>query len=128
MAWKIYFWAVAVLLLGPLPIKLVLYALGKGKNPRAVMVEEVANGAFFAIGMVGLYGFVTHTPLLVPLFWRAWVVLAVVVSLGSLWWSPKIRHADAVLGRTLTRVVIAVGSLVFIPMLVALWQYAAAGF
>ena len=125
MGWTIYFWALAALLVLPLPFKIAEYALGKDKSPMVVKIEEMANAVFFFVGLVGLYGFVFHVDLLTQSFWRAWVILAIVISIAGLVWSPKLKYAAVVLGKTRARVVIGVGSLAYIPMLVGLWQIGA---
>jgi hypothetical protein len=123
MGWMIYFWAVAALLLLPLPFKLFEYATGRDTSPTAVKVEEMANAAFFAVGLAALHGWVYGHVVGTAGFWRAWVVIAVAVSLAGLAWSPKLRYADSVLGTRRLRVVMAVGTLLLLPMLVAIWRY-----
>jgi hypothetical protein len=123
MAWAVYFWLIAAFLVLPLPFKLLEYVAGKDSSPRIVKVEEMANAAFFLVGLVGLYGFVYHVQFLSPFFWRAWIGLAILVSVGGIFWSPKIRYGSSVLGKTRTRLIIGVGSLAFAPMLVGLFYY-----
>ena len=125
MGWVIYFWVIAVMLLAPLPFKIAGYVSGKDNSPTSVKVEEMANAAFFAIGLVGLYGFVYKLQLFAPWFWRAWIVLAIAVSVAGLFWSPKIKYGVGVMGKARTRLVIGVGSLVFVPMFVGLFYYSA---
>jgi len=122
MGWKIYFWAIAALLVLPLPLKLAGYISGKDTSPVAVKIEEMANAAFFLVGLVGLYGFVYQETFLTPLFWKGWVVLAVALSIVGPFWSPKLKYGASVMGPTRVRVAIALGFLVFVPMLVAVWQ------
>jgi len=121
MGWKIYFWAIAALLVVPLPFKLAGYFSGKDASPKAVKLEEMANAAFFIVGLFGLYGAVYQVGMLTPLFWKAWVVLAVALSVAGLFWSPKIKYGASVMGASRVRAAIAVGFLVFAPMLVAVW-------
>jgi hypothetical protein len=122
MGWTIYLWAIAALLVLPLPFKIAEYILGKDKSPKAVKIEEMANAVFFFVGLVGLYGFVYHVDILGQVFWRTWVVLAIALSIAGMIWSPKLKYATLVLGKTRARVVIATGFLAFVPMLVGLWR------
>lgn len=126
MAWIIYFWAITAYFIIFLPFKIAEYVSGKDKSPRSVKFEEMANTAFFLVGLVGLYGFVYNEAFLTPLFWRAWIGIAVVISVAAVFWSPKVKYADNVMGKTRTRIVVAIGSLVFVPMLVGLFEYSAA--
>jgi hypothetical protein len=126
LAWKIYFWLVAAALLLPLPYKLFEYATGRDASPRGIKVEEMANAAFFILGLPALYGFAYASAGYASWLWKAWVVVAVVVSIGGLVWSPKIRYARSVMGPGPTRAILAVGSLALVPMLVAVWRFAQA--
>ena len=126
LAWKIYFWLVAALLLLPLPFKIFEYITGRDGSPRIVKIEEMTNAAFFAVGLVGLYGYVYKQQFLAPSFWKIWVVLAVVISITALFWSPKLTYAVATMGQSNVRLVLAAGSLFLLPMLVGIWRYAAA--
>ena len=125
MGWKIYFWAIAAYLLLPLPYKLFEYATGRDASPRAIKIEEMANAAFFILGLPALYGFAFGAAGYAPWLWKAWVAVAVAVSIGGLFWSPKVRYAQSVMGPGLTRAILAVGSLVLVPMLFAVWGFAA---
>src|SRR3990167_1062765 len=126
MAWIIYFWAIAAYFVFFLPFKIAEYVSGKDKSPRSVKIEEMANTAFFLVGLVGLYGFVYGVKFFTPLFWRGWIALAIVISIAAVFWSPKVKYADNVMGKTRTRIVVAIGSLVFVPMLVGLFVYSSA--
>jgi hypothetical protein len=123
MAWIIYFWAIAAVLVLPLPFKVIEYISGKDKSPMSVKIEEMTNAVFFFVGLVGLYGFVYNVDYLSPLFWRIWIVLAVVLSIAAIFWSPKLKYAVNVMGKTRTRIVVGIGSLAFVPMLVGLFIY-----
>ena len=122
MAWTVYFWAVAALLVLPVPFKIAGYLSGKDASPKSVKIEEMANLAFFLFGLVGLYSYVHGVHLPSPAIWKAWVVLAVLVSLAGLFWSPKLKYAADVMGKGRTRIVIAVGFVAFVPMMVAVWR------
>ena len=126
MAWKIYFWLVAALIVLPLPFKIFEYVTGRDGSPTIVKIDEMFNAAFFAVGLVGLYGFAYQHHFLVPLFWKTWVVLAVVVSLAGLVWSPKLKYGVSVMGKSRTRAILAVGTIFLVPMLVGVWLYSAA--
>jgi len=126
MAWVVYFWLVAALLLLPLPFKIFEYVTGKDSSPTIVKAEEMLNAAFFSVGLVGLYGFAYQQPLLTPTFWKLWVVLAVLISISGLFWSPKLKYGLGVMGKLRTRLVLAIGTLFLLPMLVGIWHYSAA--
>ena len=127
MAWKIYFWLVAVLILVPLPFKLFEYVTGRDDSPRIVKAEEMLNAAFFAVGLIGLYGFAHEQPtLLPPSFWAGWVILAILLSVTAIFWSPKLKYAAGVMGKARTTIFVSLGTLFLIPMLVGVWRYAAA--
>ena len=125
MFWVAYFWIVAALLIAPLPLKLSAYASGKDDSPRGVKVDEMLHAAVFLTGLVGLYGYVYHSDL--PSAWKGWVLLAVVYSVASVLWSPRVKYAATRLGMFGARVVIGLGFLVFVPMLVGVWRGAGAG-
>ena len=118
-----YLWALAALLLLPLPWKAWEYATGRDTSPTIVKVEEMANAAFFLVGLAGLYALAYGHRWGTAWFWRGWIVVAVLLSLGGLAWSPKLRYAGSVLGRRRLRAVMVVGTLAFVPMLLALWHY-----
>jgi hypothetical protein len=123
MGWAIYFWAIAAWLLLPMPFKISGYITGKDDSPRAAKIEEVLNTLFFLVGLLGFYGYVYQVHLLTPLFWRAWVVLAVAISLaGLVWASPKLRYGISVLGQARVKVLVGVSFLVYAPMLVGVWR------
>jgi hypothetical protein len=122
MGWKLYFWAIALMLVAPLPFKLYEYATGRDTSPRIVKIEEMANAVFFLGGLVGLYAYAFAAHALATPWWRAWVVAAVLLSIGGVLWSPKVRHAHGVMGAGRTRAVMAVGTLVLLPMLVGVWR------
>ena len=126
MAWKIYFWVIAALLVLPLPYKIFEYSTGRDASPKIVKIEEMANAVFFGIGLIGLYGFVYQREFFSPLFWRVWVVLAVIISIAAFFWSPKFKYALEVLGKKRLKAFLAIGSLVLLPMLFAVYSYSAA--
>jgi hypothetical protein len=123
MAWKLYAWLIAAALLLPLPWKLFEFSTGRDDSPRRVKVEEMANAALMIAGLPALFAFAYGLPTRAPVAWLAWVVLAVVLSLVGLAWSPKVRHAESVMGVARTRAVMALGTLVYAPMLFAVWRH-----
>jgi len=123
MAWKVYFWLLAAALVLPLPYKLYEYATGRDPSPRAVKVEEMANAALMLLGLPALYAFAHGLPAYAPMLWQGWVVLVVVASIAGLAWSPKVRHGEAVMGAARTRIVMAIGTLAFVPMLYGVWRF-----
>jgi hypothetical protein len=124
VGWKIYFWVIAAFLLLPLPYKLHEYATGRDTSARGIKIEEMANAVFFIAGLPALYGFAWHTPGHASWRWKGWVVAAVALSIAGPLWSPKLRYASAVMGVARTRIVIALGTLAFVPMLVAVFRFA----
>jgi hypothetical protein len=124
LAWKIYFWLVAAALLLPLPWKLFEFATGRDPSPRGVKIEEIANAGLMILGLPALYAFAYGLPTRAPMAWMGWVVLGVVLSLVGLAWSPKVRYAESVMGVARTRLVMALGTIVYAPMLIGVWRYA----
>ena len=122
MAWTVYFWLVAALLLVPLPFKVAGYISGKDASPKSVKIEEMANLVFFLFGLVGLYSYVYAVQLLTPTVWKTWVVVSVLISVAGLIWSPKLKYAVDVMGKVRTRIAIAVGFIALVPMLVGVWR------
>jgi len=122
MAWTVYFWLVAALLLVPLPFKVAGYISGKDASPKSVKIEEMANLAFFLFGLLGLYSYVYAVQLLTPTVWKTWVVVSVLISVAGLIWSPKLKYAVDVMGKVRTRIAIAVGFIALVPMLVGVWR------
>ena len=123
MGWIIYFWAIAAWLILAWPFKIADYISGKDKSSRSGRIEEVANGCFFLVGLVGLYGYVYRVTILTPSFWRAWIVVAIALSIFGIFRAPKLKYATEVMGKRLTRLVLVVGFAVFIPMFVGLFDY-----
>jgi hypothetical protein len=123
MAWKIYFWAMAAFLVLPLPWKLWEYATGRDASPRRVKVEEMANLALMLLGLPALYAYAFGLPTVAPALCQAWVAVAVLASIAGVFWSPKVRQAEAVMGAGRARMVMAIGALAFVPMLVAVARY-----
>ena len=122
MNWIVYFWVIAVLLIAPLPFKIAGYVRGRDDSPRAVKIEEMLNAAVFLVGLVGLYGYAYQVNLPGPSIWRACVVFAALLSVGSLLWSPRLAYVALRLGTVGARVVIGLGFLAFAPMLVGVWR------
>jgi hypothetical protein len=123
MGWKIYFWAMAAYLLLTLPFKVFEYASGRDRSAWTIKAEESGNVVFFLVGLLGLYGFVYGHAFATPWFWRAWLAVAIALSIAGLFWSPKVKYAVQVMGKARTRIVLAVSSLAFLPMLVGIWRY-----
>jgi hypothetical protein len=122
MGWVIYFWAIAAWLVIPMPFKIAGYISGKDDSPKAAKIEEALNTLFFLVGLVGFHGFVYHTQILTPLFWRVWVVIAAAISLaGLIWVSPKLKYAIGVMGPSRVKLLVGVSFLLYTPMLVGVW-------
>ena len=123
MGWVIYFWVISAWLIIPLPFKIAGYISGKDDSPRTAKIEEALNTLFFLIGLVGFYGFIYQVHMLTPLFWRAWVVFAVVISVvGLIWVSPKLKYGISVMGQARVKILVGVSFLVYAPMLVGVWH------
>ncbi|QSX37231.1 hypothetical protein [Shewanella sedimentimangrovi] len=123
MGWQISFWILAAILVLPLPFKLLGYFSGKDDSPVWVKLEELANAGFMALGLLAFHGFIEQTPYLTPGIWAGWLVLALLWSLASLFWSPKLRYAADLLGVKHMRVLAAFSTLLFAPLFVAVWLY-----
>ena len=79
--WKIYFWIIALQLLG-VPIGAYYFS--------SISIMDIANWVFVALGVVGLYGFVYQKALLTEKFWKLflpafviWDILFLVIWLPN---------------------------------------------
>ena len=125
LAWQVYFWFLAVSLVLPLPFKLHAYATGRDPSPTAVKIEEMANLALALVGLAGLFGLAYGHEFGTAWLWRGWVVLELALSLLVFTGTPKLRYAESVMGVRRTRITMAVGTALLLPLLVGVWHYAA---
>ncbi|KFZ38706.1 hypothetical protein HR45_04600 [Shewanella mangrovi] len=124
MFWQMCFWLLAALIILPLPFKLYEYATGKDDSPRIVKIEEMTNALFLGIGLIAFYGFIHQQLFLSKTFWQAWLVIAVVWSILSLFWSPKLNYATQVLGKKGMYIGAIIGVIITLPLLIAVYLYA----
>lgn len=124
MFWQISFWLLAVLLIIPFPFKIYEYATRKDKSPLSVKVEEMLNAIFLAIGLIAFYGFINNVSYFTPMFWKIWLIIAVLLSTVGLYWSPKTKYAVEVMGKKKTTVLMVFSTLIYLPMFIAVYQYA----
>ena len=124
MFWQISFWVLAVILILPLPFRIHGYLYGRDKSPVIVKVEEIGIMLFFAVGLVGFYGYLHHETYMYPNFWKGWLIVCVSWSLLSFFWSPKLNHVAAQIGKMRMLLIATLSLLVFSPMFVAVYLYA----
>jgi hypothetical protein len=119
------FWATAFLLILPFPFKIGAILLGKDKRPIAVKVEELCNAAFLSIGLIAFwnYAYLDSTSN-APLFWYSWLLIAVSLSVLAVFKSSKLHYAKEQIGTRATVVASILSSVFFLPMLVAVFNYA----
>ncbi|MFT4940143.1 MAG: hypothetical protein ACI88A_003195 [Paraglaciecola sp.] len=123
--WKVTFWLTASLLILPFPFKLAGYISGKDTSPLRVKIEEMANALFLAIGLIAFWAYAYTKPIAIPpVFWYIWLTVSVVWSCLGVFKSSKLTYAKSQIGGKAT-VLFALGStLFFLPMLVAVFNYA----
>lgn len=126
--WLIAFWGILLLLVLPIPFRLLMYLSGRVVLPKAVIVDESAASIMALIGCVGMYGFVFQVPLLNPIFWQVFFAVFVGYSLLIPFYSPKLQLIADLTSRNKQRVLIFVTMLITLPLYVALCLYAFGGF
>ncbi|WP_123421773.1 hypothetical protein [Gallaecimonas pentaromativorans] len=125
MFWKIMFWATALLLILPFPFKIGAIALGKDKRPLSVKIEELSNAVFLSIGLIAFWHYAYSNEIsTIPLFWYSWLFIAVAWSIFAVFKSSKLNYAQEQIGTKATIVVSALSTVFFVPMLVAVFNYA----
>ena len=121
---KISFWLIAAILILPFPFKVYEHISGKDDSPKIVKIEEISNAIFMGTGLVGFYGFMNDIEFINPTFWKVWFIVAVLWSLSSFFWSPKLAYAKDILGKNKMRIAALVGVVISLPMLIAVYYYA----
>ena len=123
--WKVTFWLTASLLILPFPFKLAGYISGKDNSPLSVKIEEMANALFLAIGLIAFWAYAYSKSIAIPpVFWYIWLTVSVGWSCIAVFKSSKLTYAKSQIGGKAT-VLVAVGStLFFLPMFVAVFNYA----
>ncbi|QSX32305.1 hypothetical protein JYB87_11015 [Shewanella avicenniae] len=124
MFWQIWFWLLVALFVLPFPFKIYEYATGKDDSPLEVKVEEMANLLFSAIGLIGYYGYIQQQSYLSPTFWEVWLVVGILWSLLSLFWSPKLAYGTQIHGARRMRWLMAISTLIVLPLYIAVYRYA----
>ena len=119
MFWLISFIILLTITVVPFPFKIYGYLSGKDDSPKLVKFEEITNALFMSVGLFGFYGFISDRVYLTPLFWNGWLCVAIVWSLLPLFWSPKLDYATEMLGCYKMRLLAAVSSILYLPLLYA---------
>jgi len=126
MFFKTMFWLTAILIVLPFPFKVFEIVTGKDKRPLAVKVEELSNAVLLSIGLIGFWYYAfTDKASNSPWLWYGWLLLTVLLSILAVFKSSKLRYANEQVGSKAT-VILSVGStLFFVPLFVAVFNYAA---
>jgi hypothetical protein len=124
MFWHISFWLLVALIALPLPFKIYEYAKGKDKSSIGVKIEEMSNALFMAVGLVAFYGYLNDQTYFFPSFWMAWLVIGVIWSVSSIFWSPKLAYATEVMGKNNMRLFAGLSCLLYAPLFLAVYFYA----
>ncbi|WP_209326799.1 hypothetical protein [Pseudoalteromonas sp. PA2MD11] len=124
MFWLISFIILLAITVVPFPFKIYGYLSGKDDSPMIVKFEEMTNALFMSVGLFGFYGFISDRVYLTPLFWNGWLCVAIVWSLLPLFWSPKLDYATEMLGCYKMRLLAGVSSILYLPLLFAVYFYA----
>lgn len=115
--WTLYFWVIAVLVIGTALGRLYLYF-----RTEVVTAYDLVESGVSVVAIVGLYGYVYQTNYLAPIFWQfVWVLLLLTwfVSLGS----GKNREMIKKIGAKKGIAVIAATTIIGLPTLVGLFIY-----
>lgn len=124
MFWDVVFWCLVIILVVPLPFKLVGYIKGTDTSKTSVKIEEMTNAIFMSSGLIALYGYSNNTMIFEPSIWKVWLVIAVAWSVLAIFWSPKLNYAAEIMGRKKTRILAIISSLIYAPLFVAVYLYA----
>ena len=124
MFWLIFFIILLAITVVPFPFKIYGYLSDKDDSPMIVKFEEMTNSLFMSVGLFGFYGFISDRVYLTPLFWNGWLCVAIVWSLLPLFWSPKLDYATEMLGCYKMRLLAGVSSILYLPLLFAVYFYA----
>ncbi|QYJ92642.1 hypothetical protein [Shewanella spartinae] len=124
--WVVMFWITAAYLLIPFPFKVGALVMGKDKRPVAAVIEEQANAIFHFLGLIAFWGYVyADNRVANPMLWYAWLVIAILWSVIALFKSAKVDYAVSQIGPKVTKILCLVGMLLFLPMYIAVFEYAA---
>ena len=122
--WQVLFWILFLLLVLPLPFKLYGYLTGADKSKTSVKVEESLNALFFSFGLIALHGFINQVQYFSDVIWQVWLLIAVLWSISALIWSPKLTYASEVMGKTKTRWLSLLSTIIYAPLVYAVYLYA----
>ncbi|MCO7188382.1 MULTISPECIES: hypothetical protein [unclassified Pseudoalteromonas] len=125
MFWKIMFWATALLLIVPLPFKVGALVLGRDTRSPLVIIEELSNAVFLGIGLIAFWQYAyTNGISNSPQLWNGWLFIAIAWSILAVFKSPKLSYAQEKIGKTTTVAVSVLSTIFFLPMFVAVFNYA----
>lgn len=121
---QIWFWLLCALIILPLPFKIYEYISARDKSPFIVKVEEMLNALFLSVGLIAFYGYLNNELYLFPKFWLIWLILSIAISVVSIFCSPKLKYASKVMGKNNTKVFVAMGITLYLPLYFVVYQYA----
>lgn len=124
MILEVSFWVLLGLLVLPFPFKVFEYLTGRDKSPLIVKVEEMSLALFTAIGLFAFYGYLNNLDFLFSKFWFAWLIVSIVWSIASIFFSPKLKYATDILGKKKVQILGVIGVLINAPMYYAVYMYA----
>ncbi len=127
LAWQIAFWITAALTIVPFPFKIYGYLNGSDKSPILVKVDELFAVALTWIGLVAFFGFVYDKAFFTQTVWFAWLSIMLLFTVTGPFWSPKLAYAKEVLGDKTYHVVYWSSLVIYMPMFLAVFQYAQNG-
>ncbi len=96
-------------------------------NTAAFWAEDVASYVLLGIGLLGVYGYMTSTPYLTPIFWKAFVVTLVAFS-ALQFFMPKMKLLRREKGAKVVVAAAVVGVLMLVPMFISIGYYIFTGF
>jgi len=124
MFFEIWFWLLCALIILPLPFKVYEYISGKDKSPITVKVEEIFNALFLGIGLIAFYGYLNNELYLFSEFWIGWLFISIILSIISIFWSPKLKYASDIMGKNKMKAMSAIGIIIYLPLYFVVYQYA----
>lgn len=95
------------------------------KFTRGAWLEQGASYVLLALGLVGVYGYINAVPILVPAFWKAFLLCLIVFS-ALQHRMPKTQLLRDTHGGKAVVVATVVGVVMLLPMVYAVGAYALA--
>ncbi|KZX59140.1 hypothetical protein A3709_16450 [Halioglobus sp. HI00S01] len=121
---KIYTFVFAGLLLLSLATKILMKLRGSyDRTPDAVQIEEALMMPFMLVALLGCFGYVFQSALFGQVFWQAYVVVFILLSLAS-YWMPKFQWMKSELAPRKFAISFLVLSLMNLPFFYMLIDYA----